>query len=96
MSISQKSSIVLLGLLVNLGGAAPAFAYFGPGGAASGLGAAVALVVAIIAAVFGFVWYPVKRLIRSFRKPDTEQIPTAISTGEPTGDQQPIGDRPAQ
>lgn len=45
----------------------PAHAYGGPGSVISGLGTLLAVVVAIVAALFGFVWYPVKRLLRTIR-----------------------------
>ena len=40
-------------------------AYLGPGGALSAVGSFLALLGAILLAVIGFVWYPVKRLLRS-------------------------------
>ena len=43
-------------------------AYIGPGAGLSAFGALLALVVAVIVAVFGFVWYPIKRLTRSLKR----------------------------
>lgn len=43
---------------------AAAQAYVGPGAGLSALGALFALLAAIALAVVGFVWYPVKRLLR--------------------------------
>jgi hypothetical protein len=45
--------------------ATPAFAYIGPGAGLAGIGALLALVVGVIVAFFGFLWYPVKRLLRT-------------------------------
>lgn len=42
----------------------PALAYGGPGSIISGIGALLAVVGAIAASIFGFVWFPLKRLIR--------------------------------
>jgi len=42
----------------------PALAYVGPGAGLSALGSLLALVGAIALAIVGFVWYPVKRLMR--------------------------------
>lgn len=50
--------------LVSLLLPAPALAYLGPGSGLSAAGAALALLGAIVAALFGFIWYPIKRLIR--------------------------------
>ena len=43
---------------------ANAFAYIGPGAGLSALGSLLSLVSAIGLAIVGFVWYPVKRLLR--------------------------------
>jgi len=44
------------------------FAYIGPGAGLSAFGALLALVVTAIVAIFGFVWYPIKRLLRSLKR----------------------------
>lgn len=44
-----------------------AIAYGGPGSVVSGFGALVAVVAALGAALFGFVWFPLKRLVRKLR-----------------------------
>lgn len=46
----------------------PAMAYVGPGAGLSAIGVFLAVVAGIIVAVFGFVWYPVKRLMRKIKK----------------------------
>ncbi len=45
-----------------------AMAYIGPGAGLSAIGAFLAVVAAIVLALFGFVWYPVRRLIRMLKK----------------------------
>lgn len=42
-------------------------AYVGPGAGLSAIGTVIALLAAIVMAVIGFVWYPVKRLLKRFR-----------------------------
>ena len=44
-----------------------AFAYVGPGAGLSALGSLVSLIAALGLALVGFVWYPVRRLIRRIR-----------------------------
>ena len=39
-------------------------AYLGPGGALSAIGAFLALLAAVVLALVGFVWYPLKRLLK--------------------------------
>ena len=46
----------------------PMLCYIGPGGALSALGSLLALVAAVFLALVGFVWYPIKRMLRSKRK----------------------------
>jgi len=42
--------------------------YVGPGGALSAIAAFVALLAAVVFAAIGFVWYPLKRLLRALRR----------------------------
>jgi hypothetical protein len=44
-----------------------ALAYVGPGAGLSAIGTLVALVGAVLLAIVGFLWYPLKRLIRGLR-----------------------------
>ena len=69
--------LAALGLAVTLSDTA--FAYIGPGGGLSVIGTVIALIGAILLAIVGFVWYPVKRMLRK-KKPATE---TKSDTGEP-------------
>lgn len=45
-----------------------AMAYVGPGVGLSAVGAFLAVVVGAIVTIFGFVWYPIRRLIRKWKK----------------------------
>jgi hypothetical protein len=45
----------------------PAAAYIGPGAGISVIGTAVAFIGALVFAVVGFVWYPLKRLAAALR-----------------------------
>jgi hypothetical protein len=47
---------------------APVGAYIGPGAGLSAIGTFLALVAGIILAIFGFLWYPIKRLYRFMTK----------------------------
>lgn len=57
----------MLALVLVLAAPSPVAAYLGPGGVVSGLGALLALVGAVFASLFGFVWFPVKGLLRRLR-----------------------------
>ena len=50
-----------------------AFAYIGPGAGLGAIGSLFALVGAVFLGLLGFIWYPVKTLLRAIRrvaKPD--------------------------
>jgi len=61
---------LLLPALLSFALASPAHAYLGPGSGLSALGAGLTLLGALFAALFGFVWYPAKRLLRRLRSTD--------------------------
>ncbi|MGL4541724.1 MAG: hypothetical protein ACRCUI_04350 [Polymorphobacter sp.] len=76
MSMSVRTlSIGLSGLGLALL-ATPALAYAGPGAGLSMIGSLVALAMALLAAIFGFVWFPVKRLLRGRRATQAEAAST--------------------
>lgn len=49
-----------------------ALAYGGPGSIISGIGAFLAVLAALVASIFGFLWFPLKRLVRKVRGKDGE------------------------
>lgn len=46
----------------------PAFAYIGPGSGLSALGTILAFLGTLLLLIVGFLWYPVKRLLKSRKK----------------------------
>jgi nitrate reductase gamma subunit len=61
--------ILSLGLLLAI--PETAYAYGGPGSVISGIGALLAAVAALFAALFGFVWFPLKRLYQRMTSDDS-------------------------
>jgi len=61
--------LAALGMAVTLSDTA--FAYIGPGGGLTVFGTALALFGGILLAIVGFVWYPIKRMLRKL-KPASE------------------------
>ena len=49
--------------------AVPAQAYIGPGAGISAIGTFLAVVGSVVLLIVGFLWYPVKRLIKGKKKP---------------------------
>ena len=75
MRMIRISSLVLVALML-LALPQTASAYVGPGASITVIGAALALIGGIVLAIFGFVWYPLKRLRRAKGKNAvTEQQP---------------------
>ena len=61
-------------------GSDPAMAYTGPGAGITALGSLVSLLAALVLGIVGFVWYPVKRLLKMLRRkkpPASETTTTA-------------------
>ena len=52
------------GLLTGFVAATPAYAYIGPGAGLSAIGTVLAVIGAFLLLLIGFVWYPVKRMLR--------------------------------
>jgi hypothetical protein len=55
---------ILMGLA-----ATPAAAYIGPGAGLGAIGTVIAVIGAILLMIVGFVWYPIKRLLKRGKKP---------------------------
>ena len=54
-----------------------AHAYIGPGAGLSAIGSALALAAVIILFAVGFMWYPIKRMLRSKNSEDEENTTKA-------------------
>ena len=61
-------NIILIGILVP----SISIAYIGPGAGLSAFGSLFSLLAAIIIAVFGFVWFPIKRFIKRLKLSKSE------------------------
>ena len=82
MTTGKRRTLALVAGLVAALTATPtaALAYGGPGSVVTGIGALLAAVAAIGAALFGFFWFPVKRLIQKLRG-DEEPVEEEDETG---------------
>jgi preprotein translocase subunit SecG len=77
MSTSLRIAFLLTAVFLLIPEAA--LAYGGPGSVISGIGAFLAAVVALLATLFGFIWFPLKRLYKSWTEEDTPTEETAAS-----------------
>lgn len=69
MSVARRLLLVLAAIFCTPG---VLYAYGGPGSIVSGVGALLAALAAIAAAIFGFFWFPLKRLYQRLRKEEDE------------------------
>lgn len=62
----SRTRLLYRGLLAAalLASAGPALAYAGPGAGLTMIGSLLALVTAVLTGIYGFIWYPVKRLLK--------------------------------
>jgi preprotein translocase subunit SecG len=74
--------IVLIAALTTLCVPETAQAYGGPGSVISGIGAFLAAVAALLAALFGFIWFPLKRLYQKMTEQTTDEETAASPSNE--------------
>jgi hypothetical protein len=67
MKAHRVGSLALLSFILGLIPSA-ADAYVGPGSGITAIGAALALMGGVVLAIVGFIWYPVKRLLRRAKR----------------------------
>ena len=73
MTGSERQNYMAWPLVVAIAVAAvPAQAYAGPGAGLSMIGSLVALVGALLAGIFGFVWFPMKRMMKKRKAAQAE------------------------
>ena len=61
MHILTKITIILFFLT------SPSYAYLGPGVGGGMIAATIGVIIAILAAIFGLIWFPIKRLLKKIR-----------------------------
>ncbi len=79
--VKRISNIFVVTSVVVLINVSPVFAYIGPGGGLAAIGSLLALVAAVIVAILGFLWFPVRRLLR-YRKAVSVERPEATPAAE--------------
>ena len=75
MSVVRIGASLLSLVALLLAAPTPAAAYVGPGAVLAVVGAAIAVVAAVFVTVGGFVWYPVKRLMKAIGRGEEESPP---------------------
>ncbi len=82
---SGRSSLsVLLVIGVGLVVSQPAFAYVGPGAGLTAIGSVLAVLAALFLGLVGFVWYPIRRLLRKVRS-SAKKSPDSVSDSNESG-----------
>ena len=72
--LSSIQKVLFSVLVIILGLPEWSEAYIGPGAGISAIGTVVALMGAILLAIVGFVWYPIKRLLSRIKKKNDRDI----------------------
>ncbi len=67
--VLQMKAKFILGAVITICAGSPALAYIGPGAGIGAIGTVVAVIGAVLLMIVGFVWYPVKRLLKRFKQP---------------------------
>ena len=75
MKTSSLVTISICVLLLVVFVQQPAMAYVGPGTGIAAIGALLAIIAGVIAAIFGFLWYPIKRLLRKQKQTQVKNTP---------------------
>jgi len=71
--------LLLLLYVISVPGAA--LAYIGPGAGLSAIGTLLALVAAVLLAIVGFIWYPIKRLLKKRKSSASSRKENATTDG---------------
>ena len=74
-------SLAMVALLTGLPSAAQA--YVGPGAGLTAIGTLLALVAVVFLAIVGFLWYPIKRLMRRGKGPQEAPKSAAAEDEKP-------------
>lgn len=85
MKKKTRRRVLLIAVIlatVTLFGPDLARAYGGPGSVVSGIGALLAVLAAIGAAIFGFLWFPLKKLLKRMRGAAGEEESTVAGASE--------------
>ena len=64
----RKLTIACLAAAFAATPALPAFAYIGPGAGAGAIAVVLGILASIVMAFFAILWYPIKRLLKTFRR----------------------------
>ena len=76
LTIKLHRFIGIIAFLALAAFATSAHAYVGPGAGLTVIGSVLAVGAAVLLVIVGFVWYPIRRLMRSRKaaKPETGQV----------------------
>ena len=64
---------LIFSLIIFCSIATSSFAYLGPGVGGGFIAATIGIIIAIFAALFGLIWFPIKRLIKKRKKKKQQQ-----------------------
>jgi len=74
LTLSSLISITICVLIFVVFVQQPVMAYVGPGTGIAAIGALLAIIVGVIAALFGFLWYPAKRFMKRRKQLKSQKV----------------------
>ncbi len=77
MKHDVKTTLAALAVFATALAPTMADAYIGPGAGITALGSLFALIGAVLMAIVGFVWFPIKRMLKGRRKPAAAETPAS-------------------
>lgn len=82
--MKAKRSFVLVALGIVLGVSAPAYAYIGPGAGITMLGALWAVILAVVLAIGGILFWPLRAMLRRRRRAghSADRVSTENTAGD--------------
>lgn len=84
LNFSTRTPSATLVLVLFLGQPAISYAYVGPGAGLSIIGSLLAFLAAIVIGIFGFLWFPIRRLLRKRKQVAAQKRDEAERTPEGT------------
>lgn len=74
LTIPSLISVAICVLIIVVFVQQPVLAYVGPGTGIAAIGALLAIIVGVIAALFGFLWYPAKRFLKQRKQSQSQGV----------------------
>lgn len=86
INVVARTAVSAVVLLIVMGLPEPALAYVGPGAGLSIIGSLLAFFAAIVVGIFGFLWFPIRRMMRKRKAAAAEKAERESSDHQESDD----------